>query len=64
MRSDSAAYLLTGYRSTIRMSYALRYFIVKSMAWCLCCKLICYLSIIYGNGDGDSCRDRGGDGDY
>jgi len=29
------------------------YFIVKSMAWCLCCKLICYLFIVYGNGDGD-----------
>jgi len=30
---------------------------VKSMAWCLCCKLICYLFVIYGNGDGggDSC---------
>jgi len=26
---------------------------VKSMAWRLCCKLICYLSIVYGNGDGD-----------
>jgi len=24
------------------------------MAWCLCCKLICYLSIIYGNGNGDN----------
>ena len=33
------------------------YFIVKSMAWCLCCKLICYLSVVYRNrdGDGDSC---------
>ena len=28
---------------------------MKSTAWCFCCKLICYLSIIYGNGDGDSC---------
>jgi len=25
---------------------------VKSMAWCLRCKLICYLSVVYGNGDG------------
>ena len=21
---------------------------MKSMAWCLCCKLICYLSVVYG----------------
>jgi len=30
---------------------------VKSMSRCLCCKLICHLSIVYGNGDvdGDSC---------
>ena len=26
---------------------------MKSIAWCLCSKLICYLSIVYGNGDGD-----------
>jgi len=25
---------------------------VKLMARCLCCKLICYLSVVYGNGDG------------
>jgi len=25
------------------------------MAWCLCCILICYLPIVYGNGDGDCC---------
>ena len=30
---------------------------MKSMAWCLCCKLICYLSVVYGkvDGDGGSC---------
>ena len=38
MRSDSATYLLTGYRSIIRISFRngiyFEYFIVKSMAWC------------------------------
>ena len=26
---------------------------MKSMAWCICCKLICYLSIVYENGGGE-----------
>jgi len=56
MRSDSATYLLT-HLFTLQFThpFALRYFIVNSVAWCLHCKLIWYLYVVYRNGDGDSC---------